>query len=95
MLATFDVTLGPGMFIKKSVLEAVGWRNEALKYTGDLDLSFRLAMEGELMHVPLVLATHRVHAMAASSTDQGEHMASEVLSILQDVSLLRYCRKGF
>jgi glycosyltransferase involved in cell wall biosynthesis len=81
MLATFNVTLGPGMFIKKSVLEVIGWRNEALKYTGDLDLSFRLALEGELAHVPLVLATHRVHSMAASSTAQGERMALEVLRL--------------
>ena len=81
MLATFNVTLGPGMFIKASILKAIGWRNETLKYTGDLDLSFRLALEGELVHVPQVLATHRVHAMAASSTAQGECMALEVLRL--------------
>lgn len=81
MLTTFNVTLGPGMFIKKNALEAVGWRNEALKYTGDLDLSFRLALEGELVHVPQVLATHRIHAMAASSSAQGKRMAFEVLRL--------------
>lgn len=81
MLTTFNVTLGPGMFIKKNALEAVGWRNEALKYTGDLELSFRLALEGELVHVPQVLATHRIHAMAASSTAQGKRMAFEVLRL--------------
>jgi glycosyltransferase involved in cell wall biosynthesis len=81
MLATFKVTLGPGMFIKKGTLESIGWRNEELKYTGDLDLSFRLALEGELVHVSQVLATHRVHALAASSTAQGGRMALEVLRL--------------
>lgn len=69
------------MFIKKSILEVIGRRNEALKYTGDLDLSFRLALEGELAHVPLVLAAHRIHSMAASSIAQGERMALEVLRL--------------
>ena len=60
---------------------SIGWRNEELKYTGDLDLSFRLALEGHLVHIPKILATHRVHSMAASSTAQGERMALEVLRL--------------
>jgi glycosyltransferase involved in cell wall biosynthesis len=81
MLEEFNVALGPGMFIKSSALMKVGYRNESLKYTGDLDLSFRLALEGSLAHIPAFLATHRVHSRAASSTSQGSLMAKEVLRL--------------
>jgi glycosyltransferase involved in cell wall biosynthesis len=81
MLLNSNITLGPGMFIKQLALEKVGYRNESLKYTGDLDMSFRLALAGELAHVPQLLATHRVHSNAASATGQGEVMAREVFNL--------------
>lgn len=81
MLEEFNVALGPGMFIKSSALMKLGYRNESLKYTGDLDLSFRLALAGSLAHIPAFLATHRVHSRAASLTSQGSLMAKEVLRL--------------
>ncbi len=78
MLESADVTIGPGMFIRRSAIERIGPRNEAIKYTGDLDYSFRLAACGEIVHIPEFLATHREHSAAASSTSQGAVMAGEV-----------------
>jgi glycosyltransferase involved in cell wall biosynthesis len=81
MLEDFNVALGPGVFIKSNALMMVGYRNESLKYTGDLDLSFRLALVGHLAHIPAFLATHRIHSTAASSTAQGSVMAEEVVRL--------------
>lgn len=81
MLRGFDVRLGPGMFIRRSALEKIGYRNESLKYTGDLDVSFRLALAGEITHVSAYLATHRVHKAAASSVAKGDVMAGEVVRL--------------
>ncbi|MBP1750278.1 MAG: glycosyl transferase family 2 [Deltaproteobacteria bacterium] len=78
MLKEFNVMIGPGMFIKRTALESIGYRNESLKYTGDLDVSFRLALLGKISHVKGFLATHRVHGQAASSVGKGIVMAEEV-----------------
>jgi glycosyltransferase involved in cell wall biosynthesis len=101
MLMDFKVTLGPGMFIKRSALEMLGFRNENLKFTGDLDISFRLALAGDLAHVPAFLATHREHLNAASASAKGDVMAQEVLRLAQSslaspllpISLLHKRRK--
>lgn len=81
MLEDFNVALGPGVFIRLDVLRQLGFRNESIRYTGDLDLSFRLALQGKLAHVSEKLATHRVHAQAASSAAQGVVMANEVIAL--------------
>jgi glycosyltransferase involved in cell wall biosynthesis len=81
MVKKFEVRLGPGMFIKHTALESIGYRNESLKYTGDLDVSFRLALLGKITHVQGFLATHRVHGQAASSVAKGRRMATEVVRL--------------
>ena len=83
MLREFEVRLGPGMFIKRTALESVGYRNESIRYTGDLDISFRLALLGHITHIQGFLATHRVHGQAASSVGKGDVMASEVVRLSQ------------
>ncbi len=81
MLKEFDVQMGPGMFIKRTALATIGYRNESVKYTGDLDVSFRLALLGDITHVKGFLATHRVHGQAASLLGKGDVMASEVVRL--------------
>ena len=84
MLLGFDVAVGPGVFLRRASLDQVGKRNPALRYTGDLDYWFRVAMLGGLRHIPKVLATHRVHPQAASSAAQGNVMAAEVLRLVEE-----------
>jgi glycosyltransferase involved in cell wall biosynthesis len=83
IVETFNITLGPGMCIRAKALKAVGLRNESLYYTGDVDLSIRLAALGSLAHIPVPLATHRIHPEAASCSAQGEVMAHEVVRLMQ------------
>ena len=83
MLLGFDVAVGPGVFLRREALQQVGKRNAGLRYTGDLDYWFRVALVGGLKHIPAVLATHRVHPQAASSAAQGKVMAAEVVRLMK------------
>ena len=78
MMTHFSVSLGPGMLIKREGLDIVGYRDDSLIYTGDLDIAFKLALVGNFCHVSEFLATHRVHKKAASSTGKGYIMAHEL-----------------
>jgi len=83
MLTEFNVALGPGVYFPRRVLSMVGMRDAGLCFTGDLDFWLRLALHGRLVHVPELLATHRVHAAAASSAQRGAQMASELVRLVE------------
>lgn len=84
MLRHFNVTLGPGMMIRRKALEQIGFRNESLRYTGDIDVSFRLALRGQLIHVPKVLATHREHGEMLTTTGNQQLMKEEVARLAEE-----------
>jgi GT2 family glycosyltransferase len=83
MLQDFDVRIGPGVIIRREALTTVGLRDPALSYTGDLDFWFRAMLRGPMVHIPRVLATHRVHAAAASATARDARMAAEVVRLAE------------
>lgn len=83
MIESAKVCIGPGMFIRRSTLEKIGPRNKSLRYVGDLDYSFRMACEGEIVHIPHFLATHRVHSESLSSSAKGAEMAREVIGLCE------------
>ena len=82
MLTTFKVSMGPGVFIRRRAIKKFEARDLQFKYVGDLEYWFRLAIHGNLIHIPKVLATHRVHPEAASVTDRGAQMADELVQIV-------------
>ncbi len=81
MIESARVSVGPGMFIRKSTIEKIGPRNSDLRYVGDLDYSFKMASEGDIVHIPHFLATHRVHSESLSSSAKGNDMAREVIGL--------------
>jgi glycosyltransferase involved in cell wall biosynthesis len=85
MLFTFDVAMGPGTFIRRKAFDLVGMRDPQLKYTGDLEFWFRLALHGKLAHIPETLATHRSHPDSASVLDRGAKMANELVFLVKKV----------
>ncbi len=85
MLEDFNVGLGPGTFIRKRAFDLIGYRNLSLKYTGDLDFWFRLALRGPLIHVPQVLATHRTHGDSASVAAKGARMSGELVEMVTNL----------
>lgn len=86
MLLSMNIALGPGVFIRRRVFDLIGMRDPALRYAADLDFWFRVALLGPLVHIPRVLATHRVHESAASTSDRGAQMADELVEVIT-----RYC----
>lgn len=90
MLLSFEVAMGPGVFFRRRALEMIGMRNASLRYTGDLDYWFRLSLRGPLGHIPLVLATHRTHPGAASSSAKGRVMANELVRLVDTVFMSGY-----
>lgn len=85
MLVGFNVSIGPGVFIRRSAIERFGMRDPQLKYVGDLEFWHRLALRGRLIHIPKVLATHRVHPDATSVTDRGARMADELVGMVHKI----------
>jgi glycosyltransferase involved in cell wall biosynthesis len=81
MLEEFDVSMGPGVVVRRRALDSIGPRDTGLRYAADLDMWFRLALAGAFVHVPEVLATHRVHPASASVAEQGSRMADEVARV--------------
>jgi len=82
MLVTGDVSLGPGVFIRRRAFELVGKRDERFRYVGDLDFWRRVALRGRLVHIRQPLATHRVHPDSASVSAKGGLMAAELIAML-------------
>jgi glycosyltransferase involved in cell wall biosynthesis len=81
MLRQFNVAIGPGVMIRRTAFDIVGLRNPQLRYTGDLDFWFRVMLHGQMVHIPNVLATHRVHPGAASVTARDARMSEEVVRL--------------
>ncbi len=79
MLKDVSVTIGPGVFFKKAAFDVIGLRDQSLKYTGDLDMTFKFAALDGMVHLPLFTATHRVHGKSESALSKGADMAKEVM----------------
>ncbi len=81
MLVEFNVSMGPGTFFRRRAFDLIGFRDVRVRYTGDLDYWFRLALHGRFVHIPRALATHRTHPGAASSNSKGSRMAGELVHL--------------
>ena len=68
---------GPGAFIRRKVIDAVGGRDPHFRYVGDLDFWFHAGLFGSFSRVPQTLARYRHHAAAASVSKTGALMARE------------------
>lgn len=77
MLLTLSWGLGPGAFFRRSLVDKLGGRNPKRVYCGDMEFWALAAMQGTLIHVPKVLATHRTHDGSASVGQRGGGFARE------------------
>jgi len=93
MLIRFSFGLGPGTFIRKEAIEKFGPRDVSYRYAGDAEFWLRMALNGKLVHIPQILATHRTHDDSASVSAKGPLLASEVVRMTRktlDSPLLPY-----
>ncbi|WP_157757100.1 glycosyltransferase [Pannonibacter phragmitetus] len=66
MLRDVNFGIGPGTLIRRDAITSYGARREEYRYAGDMEFFMRLAIRGDLIHVPKLLATHRDHLDSAS-----------------------------
>lgn len=85
MLLNRDWGLGPGTFFKREVLQYVGNRNPKLVYCGDMEFWLRVALRGQLQHIPQLLATHRTHPHSASVSSRDRYFADEWVGVWQSL----------
>ncbi len=60
----------PAVFVRRSVLEKVGWLAEELHFSMDYDFWLRIGMHGELLYVPEVWAQARRYQQSKTERDQ-------------------------
>lgn len=63
----------PASFFRTNLVRQVGLLDEMLHLSMDYDLLLRLARESEIVYVPRVLASFRIHASAKSSALKEAH----------------------
>ena len=81
LLSRKMTALGLGMMIRMDALRQIGFRDETIRYTGDLNISFKLARIGRLGHLPLPLATHRYHPGCEQYNSVRTVHAKEILDL--------------
>lgn len=62
----------PGVFWRKPAMDRVGLLNEKLHYVMDFEYWIRFYLNGEVRHIPEVVANFRVHNEAKTSNDPVE-----------------------
>jgi glycosyltransferase involved in cell wall biosynthesis len=72
---------GPGTFIRRSVVEALGGRDPTFRYVGDYDFWLNAGLLGPFARLPKTLARYRHHAASASVGQLGEQMAREHIEL--------------
>jgi len=72
----------PAAFIRRSVLERVGYLNEKLEYVMDFEFWLRIGMNHKIEYVPLKLASLRLHPDAKSIAGLGK-LAGELVDVYE------------
>jgi len=82
MLVETECAIGTGALFRRRALELVGDWNPALPQTLDYDFWLRAGLYGEIVHVPKVLATFRVHPHSQSYRPMSEQVAQEPVRVV-------------
>jgi GT2 family glycosyltransferase/glycosyltransferase involved in cell wall biosynthesis len=74
---------GPGVVIRRKVLNAIGGRDLAFRFVSDFDLWLRATAHGDMKHLPHKLAYWRLHATNLTTSDKRVQMAEERMLLLK------------
>jgi glycosyltransferase involved in cell wall biosynthesis len=76
---------GPGTFFRKEVVDALNGRDPQFRYVGDFDFWLRAGLITPFSRIPKTLATFRVHPTSASTSQAGQHMAEEYITLINKI----------
>ncbi len=77
MVRRFRCIVGPGAFMRRRAVEAVGGRDSGYRFVADFDFWLRMGLLGSFARIPRVVATFRVHPDSSSVSQRGQAMAEE------------------
>jgi glycosyltransferase involved in cell wall biosynthesis len=74
--------VGPGAFMRRRAFDLAGVRDPSFKWLADFEYWLRLGLYGQFAHIPMTLATWRVHGGSAWASGSGKAMADEFVRVL-------------
>ena len=76
---------GPGTFFRSNILQSLGGRDPQFRYVSDFDFWLRAGLLTDFARIPITLATFRVHAGSASSSQTNTIMAEEHIRLVDKI----------
>src|SRR5258705_543088 len=77
-----ECAVGAGALFRRRALELAGDWNPELPQTLDYDFWLRAGLYGDIVHIPKVLATFRVHPQSQSYRPMSEQVAEEPVRVV-------------
>ncbi len=82
MISHLHCPIGPGaLFLRSAFLKTGGW-NTALRLVPDFDFWLRMGCHGQIRHVPVTVASWRVHAFSQTNACADVRQADEVIQVM-------------
>ncbi|MGH2395642.1 MAG: glycosyltransferase family 2 protein [bacterium] len=83
IMSPYTMIAQPAAFLRRGVLETVGYLNETLHYAMDLEYWMRVAIRHHIACLPEYLAAFRFHAVQKSGSQQLARLSDERLRVHQ------------
>jgi len=90
MLRWHHCVPGPGTFFRRDVMSKLNGRDPQFRYVSDFDFWLRAGLITDFARIPVTMATFRMHAGSASSSQASEDMAEEHIRLINKIYSLPY-----
>ena len=84
MLGEFNCIPGPGAVFSTTVAKKIHGRNPEYRFTSDYDFWLRMALHGDFIRIPSILAQWRQHPESTSIGQRGFSMAAERIAVIEN-----------
>lgn len=74
--------VGPGFLMRRKAWELAGLRDPSFRWLADFEYWLRVGLYGRFAHIPIPLATWRVHPGSAWASGSGKARANELVRVL-------------
>lgn len=84
MLGEFSCIPGPGAVFSTATAKKIRGRNPEYRFTSDYDFWLRMALHGDFIRIPRILAQWRQHPESTSIGQRGPSMAAERIAVIEN-----------